>query len=359
VIDGAGPWGTGPYKLVEGFSLPDKRADRVVLEANTDYWDDSRFPRLKRIIFDNTLSQKEAVELVKTGEGRVDLVTDLSPLETLRVAESRFAMVVKNRGALWTVFGQFNMRKSGSPWRDVRLRQAINYAINREDLIRYAAKGNGTIVPALLALQGFGHDPTLAAYPFDPGKTRDLLREAGYSDGLAISLITSQDLEIQATVVSKMLEQVGFRVNLEILDPVAYNRKIDLSHLDQPPEQQSWDIALTSWNDVLNFPIFQIYHYFVIDGPYDWVSEQPELRRLYEEVLRTVGQEQQQALIRQMERHTRDHAYFLFLYNPIQLYSVNKGVDFVPYVNTLNLAETGVTEQHWSVRKQKAAIKKE
>ncbi len=110
---------------------------------------------------------------------------------------------------------------------------------------------------------------------------------------------------------------------------------------------------------MLNFPIFQIYHYFVIDGPYDWVSEQPELRRLYEEVLRTVGQEQQQALIRQMERHTRDHAYFLFLYNPIQLYSVNKGVDFVPYVNTLNLAETGVTEQHWSVRKQKAAIKKE
>jgi ABC-type transport system substrate-binding protein len=54
---------------VEGFSTPDKRSDRVVLEANTDYWDHSRFPRLKRIIFDNTLSQKDAVELVKTGKG--------------------------------------------------------------------------------------------------------------------------------------------------------------------------------------------------------------------------------------------------------------------------------------------------
>ena len=65
---------------------------------------------------------------------------------------------------------------------------------------------------------------------------------------------------------------------------------------------------------------------------------------------------QQQALIRQMERHTRDHAYFLFLYNPIKLYAVNKAVDFVPYVSTaLNLAETWVTEQHWSVRKQKAS----
>jgi hypothetical protein len=57
-----------------------------------------------------------------------------------------------------------------------------------------------------------------------------------------------------------------------------------------------------------------------------------------------------------MERHTRDQAYFLFLYNPIKLYAVNKAVEFVPYVSTvLSLDETAVTEQHWSVRKQKAA----
>ena len=81
---------------------------------------------MHRIVFDNTLSQQEAVELVKTGEGRVDVVTELSPLETLRVAESPFAKVVKNRGSFTTVFGLFNMRKAGSPWRDVRLRQAMN-----------------------------------------------------------------------------------------------------------------------------------------------------------------------------------------------------------------------------------------
>jgi hypothetical protein len=59
---------------VEGCSLPDKRSDRVVLEANLTYWDPARFPRLHRIVFDNTLNQKEAVELIKTSEGRVDLV---------------------------------------------------------------------------------------------------------------------------------------------------------------------------------------------------------------------------------------------------------------------------------------------
>jgi hypothetical protein len=75
-------------------------------------------------------------------------------------------------------------------------------------------------------------------------------------------------------------------------------------------------------------------------------------------VLGTVHREQQQALLRQMERHTRDQAYFLFLYNPIKLFAVNKAVAFVPYINTvLTLDETGVTAEHWSVRKQGAAVR--
>ncbi len=342
---------------MEGFSAPEKRADRVVLEANTDYWNTHRFPRLQRLIFDNTLSQKDAVELVKTGEGRVDLVTGLSPLETLRVAQSPFAKVVKNRGALVTVAGQFNMRKAGSPWRDVQLRQAVNLAINREDLIRYAAKGNGVIVPALLSEQELGYDPGLPPYPFDPSKARQLVRDAGYLDGLSITLIASQDLEVQAMVVSKMLEQVGLQVGLQILDGDAYNQKTSLSHLDQPPEQQTWDIALKARYDTMNFPVFEPYHWDALDGDGDWVMEGPELRQLYEQALRTVDREQQQALVRQMERHTSEQAYFLFLYNPIPLYAANQAVEFVPYVTTvLKLDETSVTEQHWSVRKEKAGV---
>jgi peptide/nickel transport system substrate-binding protein len=336
---------------VEGFSLPDKRADRVVLEANPAYWDITRLPRLQRIIFDNTLVQHDAVELVKTSEGRVDLVSELSPLETLRVAESPFAKVVKNRNNLGFLFGRFNMRKTGSPWRDIRLRQAVNMAINRDDLIRYAAKGNGVIVSALLAVNSFGYDPGLAPYAFDPVKASALLREAGYPDGLAVTLIAPPNLEVQATVVGKMLEQVGFTVERQMLDPTVYNQKTRLDVLDQPAEQQGWDIALTSWYDPVNFPALEPYYAFALDGRHSWVIAEPELRRLYAQVLRTVDWEHQQALIRQMERHTHDQAYFLFLYNPIKLYAVNKAVEFVPYVNTtLNLTETSVTEQHWSVR---------
>jgi len=224
---------------VEGFSSPEKRAARVVLEANTAYWDHSRFPRLQRIVFDNTIEQQEALELVKTTEGRVDLVTELRPLETLRVAESPFAKVVKNRGSLMSVSGWFNMRKAGSRWGDLRLRQAVNFAINREDLIRYATRGNGVIIPGIVPARSFGYNHDLAPYPFDPIKTRHLFREAGYPEGFALTLIAPEVLAVQATVVSKMLEQVGLQVELQILDNAAYDQQTELTGPEQPSEHQT------------------------------------------------------------------------------------------------------------------------
>ena len=329
--------------------MPDKRSGRVVLEANTRYWDKNHFPHIKRIVFDNTLSQKEAVELVKSGEGKIDVVTDLSPLETLRVAESPFAAVVKNRRSITSVFGRFNMLKSGSPWNDIRLRQAANFAINRADLIQYGANGNGFVVPGLRMLDKLGVQP----YPFDPGKARDLLRDLGYPNGLAITLMAPQDLQTQGTVAGKMLDQAGFKTTLQILDVTAYTQKTLLSHLDQPAEKQSWDIALTSSYDGLGSPLFDLYHWYALDGPDDWVAEPPELRRLYEQALRTVDPAKQDDVLRDMERNIHEQAYFLFLYNPVRLYAVNRGVQFVPYATSwLRIVDTSITDQHWSVRKK-------
>jgi len=242
---------------------------------------------------------------------------------------------------------------------DVRVRQAVNLAINREDLIEYASKGNGVTVPALIPLHGYGHNRDLAPYPFDPGKARHLLREAGYPDGLALLLIAPNNLQVQATVVSKMLEQVGLTVDLRMLDPLAYGQKVFLNGLDQPAEQQAWDIALALWGDPINFPVFEFYRELTLNGFADWVEEEPELAQLDAQVLRTVDREAQQQLIRQMERHTHEHAYFLFLYNPIKLFAVNKSVEFMPdAIPYVSFKDTAVTEQHWSVRPQGAAVQK-
>jgi ABC-type transport system substrate-binding protein len=158
-------------------------------------------------------------------------------------------------------------------------------AINRQDLIRYATKGNGVTIPALLPVQSFGYDPDLAPYAFDPDKARHLLREAGYADGFSLTMIASEDLEVQATVVSKCWSRSVLKMELQILDSAAFIHKTFLSSLEQPAEEQTWDIALTSTGDVNNFPVYLLYHDYALGGPWDWVSEEPELRQLYEQVL--------------------------------------------------------------------------
>jgi peptide/nickel transport system substrate-binding protein len=309
---------------------------------------------VRRILFENGLSQKEAVDFVKSGEGRADIVTDVSPLETLKVAESPFAAVVKKRGTQASVFGRFNMLKTGTPWTDLRVRQAANLAINRADLIQYGTNGNGLIVPALVP--GI-RDPGIAPYPFDPGKARDLLREAGYPNGIGITLIATQDFQTQATVVSKMLDQAGFKTTLQVLDATTFTQKTFLPHLDQPAEKQTWDIALTASAVALNFPLLDYYAWYIVDGAEDWVTEQPELRRLYEEALRTVDSAKQEDLVRRMEQHTHQQAYLLFLYNPVRLYAVNRAVKFTPYPTWTRLADISITDQHWSLRSAPAKKK--
>jgi ABC-type transport system substrate-binding protein len=95
--------------------------------------------------------------------------------------------VVKVRESWVSVFAVMNMRKADSSWRDVRVRQAANFAINREDLIRYATKGNGVIIPALLPAQGFDYNPDLTPLPF---RSRQCAPPAAgprlYADGLAM-----------------------------------------------------------------------------------------------------------------------------------------------------------------------------
>ena len=128
----------------------------------------------------------------------------------------------------------------------------MNVAVNREELLR-DIKGYGVIIPALLPREALGYDPTLTPYAPIPAR-RDSSSEAGYSDGLMLALIAPEALQMRAITVSMMLEQAGFMVDLQILEAAAFSRQTRVSGMNHPPEQQTWDIALQSALDPLNFP---------------------------------------------------------------------------------------------------------
>jgi peptide/nickel transport system substrate-binding protein len=350
----AGPWGTGPFKLVEGGVPYGRPSDRVVLEAYEDYWE-RQFPKVKRVIFDNTLigDRKKSMELCRETEGAVDIVSHIRPLDTLKVAESPFAKVVKSRDVtlLW---GVFNQRKRDSKWRDIRLRKAVNYGINRKELWKYCAKGNAYNFGGFIPPGAYGHNPNLTLYTYDTTKARALLAEAGYPEGFEVKMITHEAWKLEAHIISKMLERIGLKVKLDVPAHPAFIRKYVIPLLDKPPEEQEWDIMIGASADWFCHTGASFLHFFVEESEWRWAEVDPVYDEMWKDMLRTVNTQAQEEKIRQMVQYAHNKANSPFIYSPLTLYAVNKKVNFVPQKFWfLNLKETSVTDKHWSVRAEK------
>jgi peptide/nickel transport system substrate-binding protein len=352
----AGPWGTGPFKFVEGTLRWATPSDRLVLEAYEDYWD-PRYPKVRRVIFDNTLigDRKEAMRLCREAEGAVDIVTHMRPLDTLKVPESPFAKVVKSRDVtlLW---GFFNQRKRDSKWRDVRLRTAVNYAINRKELWKYGAKGNAYNLEGYLIPPGaYGHNSNLPPWTYDTTKARSLLAEAGYPNGFEVKIITYEALKLEAQIIRRVLERIGLKVTLDVLTYPEFNRKIYIPRLDKPPEEQDWDIgihAVQDWYGHTGASFLPIN--FLEESEQRWIEYDPIYEEMWKDMAGTVDPETQEERIRKLVQYVYDRAYCLFIYTPLTLYAVNKEVNLVPQRSIfLRLKETSVTDNHWSVRAKK------
>jgi peptide/nickel transport system substrate-binding protein len=352
----AGPWGTGPFELVEGSPRYGRPTERVVLEIFEDYWD-RRYPKVKRAIFDNALigDRKEAMRLCRETEGAVDIVNLIRPLDTLKVAMSKFAKVVKSRDVTF-LRGSFNQRKKNSKWRDVRLRKAINYAINRKELWKYAAKANAYNLEGFpIPVGAYGHNPNLTPWTYDTTKARSLLAEAGYPNGFEVNIITYEAWKLEAQIMKRMLERIGLKAKFEVFSYAQFNRKYYIPLLDKPPEEQDWDISIWNVGDWYgNTGGTHLTFGYLEESGHRWIEYDPVYEELWKDMARTVDPTAQEEKIRQMVKYLYDRAYALFIYSPLSLYAVNKEVNFVPQkYEILRLKETSVTDNHWSVRGEK------
>jgi peptide/nickel transport system substrate-binding protein len=211
----AGPWGTGPFEFVEGSQPYGIPSDRLVLKAYEDYWD-PHYPKVRKVIFDNTFlaDRKKAVTLCGDSEGQVDIVSYIRPLDTLKIAESRFGKVVKSKDVA-SLGCIFNQRKRESKGRDIRLRRAVNHAVNRQELKTYAAKGNAYNLGGFIPAGARGHNPALRVYDYDTKKARSLLAEGGYPQAFRLKIITYHAWKLEAQIIAKMMERVGLKVGLQ------------------------------------------------------------------------------------------------------------------------------------------------
>lgn len=220
--------GTGPFcvKTI-------KDGQMVLLERNENYWEvdqwGNKLPYLQGVKY--TFHKEKKLELMEFRKKNLDMVWKLPVEEISSVLGSKeeaqrggnVEFDIQMVDALSIQFYAF--LSTGETFKDKRIRQAFNYAIDREKLIDYTLQGEGT--PALNGfVPPFGKYPSdmVNGYKFDPEKARSLMREAGYPNGRGFPAVTLQlnsggtTNELLAEAIQSMLnENLGVKVQLEVM----------------------------------------------------------------------------------------------------------------------------------------------
>ena len=314
--------------LAEGISTLDTRSPEVILEPNPDYWNPDRRPKA-RIVYDNAIGREDAIRSVETGDGRVDVVNDLSIAEARAFRGDGKAKLLSQR-AKTVLTGLFNRNKAGSPWNDEAVRRAVNMAVDRDALVARGADGHGVVMPALIQTGRYGADPAMKPYARDVKAAAEVIEKAGLK-GREILVLASPDWEDAVAVLAENLAEVGLHV------------KADHSKAAVDPE--GWDLKLLWYFDWSpQYPVGVVHReFFGHNGAFRSAPADEGFDALYAKLLRTPHQPAQEAVVREVEHYVFDHALGLFLFSPHTLFAVSDRVSFTAYDTCMSeLAETYV-----------------
>ncbi len=220
--------GTGPFKFVEWV-----RGDRLVLEKNPDYW--GKRSSFDKVILKPITSDPSRVAALLAGD--VDIIDQVSPVDQDRLRkDSRVTLFSRaadrmmylhmdtNRDKTPFIAGKDGKPLDKNPLKDIRVRQALSLAINRDALtervLNGAAEPTGQFVPEGMV----GYIPEVKADPYDPEKAKKLLAEAGYPNGFSMTLHGSNDRFLNDEQVTQAIGQFFARVGIDIkVQALPYN----------------------------------------------------------------------------------------------------------------------------------------
>ncbi len=208
VAFGRSPSGTGPFKFVEWRSN-----EAVVVEANTDYWDGA--PALKTVVFRPiTDANTRTAEMLSGG---IDLMVEVPPVALSKFQGDGYTLHEQAGPHVWFLI----LNAKEGPFADVRVRQAANYAINKEAIVKDVLEGTAEVAagptPPAFA---WAYNENLEPYPYDPERARRLIEDAGAAGAELTFYVTEGgsgmlDPVAMGTAIQADLEAVGFDVKIE------------------------------------------------------------------------------------------------------------------------------------------------
>jgi peptide/nickel transport system substrate-binding protein len=304
------PVGTGPYRFVSW-----TKDEELVLESNPAYWKGE--PPYKRIVFRPVPEASTRLALLKSGD--VDFIQDV-PTDQVSAFEGDDTLQIISTPTLRTLY--FILRSDEGPLTDVRVRQAMNYAIDKEGVISELLNGNGTVSPGqTMGPEYFGFNPELQPYPYDPEKAKALLAEAGFDGGQSIQLLTPsgryQGDRTIAEAVAAQLSEVGITVEIEAVEFSVYvTRKLDRS-IDP--------ITLGAWSQPVYDADGVVYLLYHTDEPWGVHYSNPRVDELSEQARATLDPDARLSMYHEALAIIREDAPVIFMHQQTILSGAKTG----------------------------------
>ena len=225
--------GTGPFKFVEWV-----HGDHLTMVRNDDYWGGK--PYLDKIEFKTVKEDSARVMMLLSGDAQVIVRI---PSEDIPRLEKDPNVKLDSTETLRVLFVGINCYKK--PFNDVRVRQALGYAIDKESIVKNIYQGRALVANNIVTPLTTGYVP-LTAYPYDPERAKRLLAEAGFPSGLKAKLWSPQgrypkDFEM-AQAVQQQLKKAGVDCTLDTMEWAAY-----LAATRKPPEQADVELFVLGW----------------------------------------------------------------------------------------------------------------
>ncbi|MCS7257234.1 MAG: ABC transporter substrate-binding protein [Thermomicrobium sp.] len=229
------PVGTGPFKFAEW-----KPGVEVILERNPNWWGGR--PQVERLIFRPIVEDR--TRLTEFEAGSIDFIVNIPPDDLARLKQAPDVTVLEQPGMhVWYLV--FNCRKE--PFDKKEVRQAVNYAINKEAIVNELLKGTGVLATGPLPPVVWGYTEDVVQYTYDPQKAKELLAQAGYPNGFKITFWVPesgsgmQQPKAMGAAIQADLRAVGIEAEIQTFEWGTYLDKI-MGNPDELPElfELSW-----------------------------------------------------------------------------------------------------------------------
>ncbi len=306
------PIGTGPYRFVEW-----NRGNNIVIERNADYWGDA--PSIEQVTY--KFVSEPGTRLSGLLSGEFDLITNLLPEDVERAP--------KHASVLGLEHPVMILNAMDGPTADLEVRQAMNYAIDKEALAENLYGGFAEVDQCQILSPSYaGFNEDLEAYPYDPEKAQQLIADAG-AEGASIQVVSTsgrwlKDREITEAVAGYWTE-AGLNVEVQIFEFDEYLDRL----FDR--ETRAPAIFVTSSNELLDASRVAA-SYYRMDGV-GASNEDAELADLLDQAAVETDVDAREELYAQATQLACDQAYFAFLLNIEDVYGMSERLQWEPRVD--------------------------